>query len=68
MKNQVIIILLGIVLFTSCKRDYTCNCTSSWTNQAYDVTIKAKNKQAAQKECESYNKPEVDGPRNCHLK
>ncbi len=63
------LLLLAVALSaTSCTRQYVCVCTSSWTNQQYEETIHARNRDKARKYCEEKNAPEVDGPRDCHLK
>lgn len=68
MKNSLIMILLGIVLFASCKKKYTCHCITSWTGASRDETVKAKNMQTAQTGCSNLYKNTMDGPDSCYLK
>lgn len=68
MKNSAIILLLGLALFASCKKKYTCHCMTSWTGVSHDETVKAKNMHAAQKDCGNRYKNTMDGPDTCYLK
>ncbi len=61
--------VIAIFSFTSCKKDFTCTCQSSWfPDEWYDVEIKNTSKSKAEKTCKAMIAPELDGPRDCKLK
>lgn len=70
MKNLFVTLLLVVIATTlySCKRTYTCSCLSVWDNQWYDSYIDAASKRKANRICEGYVAPELDGPRQCFIK
>lgn len=55
------------ILFSSCKKDYKCECKSAWTQQWYDHPLTETSRHKAYKECQSFVAPEVDGPTECRL-
>ncbi|MCB0699509.1 MAG: hypothetical protein H6551_07640 [Chitinophagales bacterium] len=70
MKNLLVTLLLLAFATTlhSCKKTYTCSCLSVWDDQWYDSPIEATSKRKANKVCEGYVAPQLDGPRECFIK
>jgi hypothetical protein len=72
MKKLLIIFVLG-VLFTSCQKEYTCECTFYWSDgtvgNTTSQTIKGS-KEDAQQECSDKSNAQVSGSnyKICHLK
>ena len=51
-------LFLGAIAFTSCKKDYTCDCTYTWsdgTTQTYTYEYPKSKKKDAEASCESWN-------------
>jgi hypothetical protein len=75
MKNYKAIIisglLLGTVAFTSCKKDYTCTCTSSIGNNSttYNQSLPNQTRADAKSACEGYENKNTGGAvlTSCHL-
>jgi hypothetical protein len=59
MKKPLLLIpVLLIVLTTSCKKNYTCQCTVTYNGntQFYDMNIENSTKRKAKSECNDYQK------------
>jgi len=56
-------LMLGSVLFTSCKKEYTCVCTTNGDTE--EITIPKTTKALAKTACEVYN---ISGQTDCKLK
>lgn len=75
MKNyklmMVSALMLGTVAFTSCKKDYTCTCTSSLggTSTTYTQSLPDQTRADAKDACESYENKNNGGAilTSCHL-
>jgi hypothetical protein len=74
MKKLLLILILGVV-FTSCQKEYTCECIFYFENgtvgSVTQSTIKAKNKQEALNECKEHEMGSPGTGSNysiCHLK
>jgi len=66
------IALLGLASFTSCKKDYTCTCTTVVGGVSADVThtIDNSNLVDAKKSCQNYEDQgnnSLPGGTTCHL-
>ena len=54
------VLALGLVAFTSCKKDYTCDCTYTWefdgvtTEYEFSYSILKAKKSDAQANCDDY--------------
>lgn len=53
MKKLFIIMAAGTFVLSSCKKDWTCECTVAGTPYGVSETIKDKKKNDAQSECQS---------------
>lgn len=65
MKNKILLLPLISFLCFSCKKDYTCECTSLYGTSTYIIH---NTKKKAQKECNekaTYNNPDNT---NCKIK
>lgn len=64
-------LLLGTVAFTSCKKDYTCTCTSSvgGTSTTYTQSLPNQTRADAKDACEGYENQNTGGAilTSCHL-
>lgn len=64
-----LILLIVIIVFSSCKKDWTCNCTTTTTynygtsndvkNETSTYTYKKQTNQVANQNCYSYNNSEI---------
>lgn len=54
----------GVFLFTSCKKDYVCECTVTPGNSTYSATIKSVSKARAKANCVSQSIQQVDNSAN----
>ncbi len=67
--NYLFSLILLIVIFSSCKKDWTCNCTTSTTynygtsndvkNETITYTYKKQTNQVANQNCYSFDDSEV---------
>ena len=55
--------------FTSCKKEFTCNCTGGLAGNTIERTVKSKNTEKAKKDCIALSDPKTtnDGY-ECSLK
>ena len=77
MKKAFLVSGLIMFLMSSCKKDYTCVCSTSFLGTTVSVTTEAKSsKKSAEEWCNSFEAPSttVDGapttnlPLNCEIK
>lgn len=62
-KNKLFVAALIIVSFTSCKKDYTCNCTDALGNVT-EVTVIHNTKSSAKTTCAARK----SAPETCAIK
>ncbi len=68
--KKLVITLSVSMLFFACKKDYTCECTTTPGNTVSKFTIKSATKRQAKANCYSYYVEEsgVKVEQNCSLK
>ncbi len=67
-KVFILAIIAGAFSFTSCKKDYTCECKTSSSSAVVPTTIPKAKKADAEKACETLNATYAIGGGSCTLK
>ncbi len=67
MKKMLIISVVGTIVLTACKKDWTCECTLNGTVFGSEV-IQDKSKKDARSECESNNGSAMGYTVSCSIK
>lgn len=67
MKKLVVIMAVGTVVLSSCKKDWTCACSVNGVNALNDV-IENKTKKDAESECKANNGSAYGYTFDCELK
>jgi len=68
--KKIAILVIGVAFLTACKKDYTCECTTTPGNEIEKYTINGVSKARAKANCVSTSQ-EVMGTKiekNCSLK